>query len=58
MAQTQQGSGWLVHTGQTLGFQAVSVVALDGSRAGLAHSNAVAGDSLPRLFQAVTGLLS
>ncbi|EJE49045.1 penicillin-binding protein, beta-lactamase class C [Acidovorax sp. CF316] len=58
VAQTEQGSGWLVHTGQTLGFQAVSVVALDGSRAGLAHSNTATDDSLVRLFEAVTGLLS
>lgn len=58
VAQTQEGVGWLVHTGQTLGFQAVSFVALDGSRAGLAHSNTVTPDSLPRLFQAVSGLLS
>lgn len=58
VAQTQDGTGWLVHTGQTEGFQAVSLVALDGSRAGLAHSNTVTEDSLVRLFETVTGLLS
>lgn len=58
VAQTQAGTGWLLHTGQDEGFQAVSLVALDGSRAGLAHSNTATDDSLVRLFEAVTGLLS
>ena len=58
VAQTQEGVGWLVHTGQTLGFQAVSLVALDGSRAGLAHSNTATEDSMLRLYQTVTGLLA
>ncbi len=52
------GTGWLLHNGQDAGFQALSVVALDGSRAGLAHSNIATADSMGLLYDGVSTLVA
>lgn len=52
------GTGWLLHNGQDAGFQALSVVALDGSRAGLAHSNIATAESMGLLYEGVATLVA
>lgn len=52
------GTGWLLHTGQDGGFQAVSAVALDGSRAGLAHGNIATDESMGMLYDGVAALVA
>ncbi|RQO82785.1 serine hydrolase [Acidovorax sp. FJL06] len=58
LVHAEHGTGWLLHNGQDAGFQAMSVVALDGSRAGLAHSNIATADSMDLLYAGVSTLLA
>lgn len=58
LVHAAHGTGWLLHNGQDAGFQAMSVVALDGSRAGLAHSNIATADSMGLLYEGVSTLVA
>jgi CubicO group peptidase (beta-lactamase class C family) len=58
ITHAMQGAGWLLHTGETGGFQALSLVAMDGSRAAFAHSNIATEDSIALLYEGVSVLLA
>ncbi len=58
ITHAMQGAGWLLHTGETGGFQALSLVAMDGSRAAFAHSNIATEDSIALLYESVSVLLA
>lgn len=58
ISHAMQGAGWLLHTGETGGFQALSLVAMDGSRAAFAHSNIATEDSIALLYESVSVLLA
>ena len=58
ITHAMQGAGWLLHTGETGGFQALSLVAMDGSRAAFAHSNIATEDSSALLYEGVSVLLA
>lgn len=58
VVQARQGTNWLLHSGAIGGFEALSIVALDGSGAGLAHSNTTAQDSMALLFDSVAALMA
>ena len=58
LVHAAHGTGWLLHNGQDAGFQAMSVVALDGSRAGLAHSNIATAESMGLLYEGVSTLVA
>lgn len=58
LVQSLHGTGWLLHNGQHGGFQALSAVALDGSRAGLAHGNVATNESMGRLYDGVASLVA
>ncbi|KRD22194.1 serine hydrolase [Acidovorax sp. Root267] len=58
ISHAMQGAGWLLHTGETGGFQALSLVAMDGSRAAFAHSNIATEDSIALLYESVSALLA
>ncbi len=58
VVQPWQGGHWLLHSGELGGFQALSIVALDGSAAALAHSNTSTPDSMAWLFDSVAALMA
>lgn len=55
--QARPEGNWLLHAGELGGFQALSIMALDGSAAALAHSNTATPDSMAWLFESVAALL-
>lgn len=58
VVQVRHGANWLLHSGAIGGFEALSIVALDGSGAGLAHSNTTTPDSMALLFDSVAALMA
>ena len=58
LVQAFHGTGWLLHNGETGGFQALSLVAQDGSRAGFAHINIATEESMGLLYDGVSALVA